>query len=391
LSAADTEKLAAVTTELVALYPQLAEYVGKDGVLMLEKGRVEALCASYRELQLQKLATARVEQLRGTHADALLELTRLQVLQEDEGKNNDTLVAQANKILEARNAMQAVYQAGVDNELFIAESGKALDAFVDAGGDLMAVMKQLEKYEPNIYGLFEKGELRADLTEDELWMVSDLLEYADTQAQTEYNALWEQIRDSTARYEQLSAEIAKAEALANEINEDVEINERALKRMIEGGANVGADTGESIADGLSDQAASVADAIANIAKTAQIEAAKHPIVFRTQIEGMVIGESGIDGSHATGLSYVPYDGYLARLHVGERVLTAAEAREYGKSGGAGIDYDALAAAVHRANVGTNAQPIQLVIDGRVMAQTLAEQNRTAIGGREKRIGAGVGR
>jgi hypothetical protein len=39
----------------------------------------------------------------------------------------------------------------------------------------------------------------------------------------------------------------------------------------------------------------------------------------------------IDGSHYNGLDYVPYDGYVARLHKGERVLTAQENREY--SGG----------------------------------------------------------
>lgn len=41
------------------------------------------------------------------------------------------------------------------------------------------------------------------------------------------------------------------------------------------------------------------------------------------------GSSGktpkIDGSHATGLSYVPFDGYLAQLHQGEMVLTKAQA------------------------------------------------------------------
>jgi hypothetical protein len=37
-------------------------------------------------------------------------------------------------------------------------------------------------------------------------------------------------------------------------------------------------------------------------------------------------------SHADGLERVPYDGYIAKLHAGERVLTAAEARgERGKS------------------------------------------------------------
>lgn len=35
---------------------------------------------------------------------------------------------------------------------------------------------------------------------------------------------------------------------------------------------------------------------------------------------------GVDGSHASGLAYVPFDGYRAMLHRGERVLTAAEAR-----------------------------------------------------------------
>ena len=43
---------------------------------------------------------------------------------------------------------------------------------------------------------------------------------------------------------------------------------------------------------------------------------------------------GVDGSLACGLSYVPFDGYLARLHRGEAVLTAAEAAAYrsGKGG-----------------------------------------------------------
>lgn len=38
--------------------------------------------------------------------------------------------------------------------------------------------------------------------------------------------------------------------------------------------------------------------------------------------------SGYDGSHAGGLDYVPYDGYIAEVHKGERILTATEAREY---------------------------------------------------------------
>ena len=36
----------------------------------------------------------------------------------------------------------------------------------------------------------------------------------------------------------------------------------------------------------------------------------------------------IDGSHAEGLYRVPYDGYVAELHRGERVLTSGEADAY---------------------------------------------------------------
>ena len=39
-------------------------------------------------------------------------------------------------------------------------------------------------------------------------------------------------------------------------------------------------------------------------------------------------KSRVSGSHRTGLNYVPYDGYIAELHKGEQVLTAAEANQY---------------------------------------------------------------
>ena len=38
--------------------------------------------------------------------------------------------------------------------------------------------------------------------------------------------------------------------------------------------------------------------------------------------------SGVNGSHAGGLAYVPFDGYIAELHKGERILTASESRAY---------------------------------------------------------------
>lgn len=40
--------------------------------------------------------------------------------------------------------------------------------------------------------------------------------------------------------------------------------------------------------------------------------------------------SKVKGRHRTGLDYVPYDGYIAMLHKGERVLTQNEAKNYSK-------------------------------------------------------------
>lgn len=39
-------------------------------------------------------------------------------------------------------------------------------------------------------------------------------------------------------------------------------------------------------------------------------------------------KNSVSGSHANGLSYVPYNGYIAELHEGERVLTKQETRDY---------------------------------------------------------------
>ena len=73
--------------------------------------------------------------------------------------------------------------------------------------------------------------------------------------------------------------------------------------------------------------------------------------------------SGVNGSHAGGLNYVPFDGYIAELHKGERVLTADEARGYNS----------------RSNSGYDERPIKIVVqsvlDGKVIGETAYNYNR----------------
>lgn len=57
--------------------------------------------------------------------------------------------------------------------------------------------------------------------------------------------------------------------------------------------------------------------------------------FKSIVSGANDAESAaksVDGKHANGLDYVPYNGYVAELHEGERVLTKQQNREYNEGG-----------------------------------------------------------
>ena len=61
--------------------------------------------------------------------------------------------------------------------------------------------------------------------------------------------------------------------------------------------------------------------------------------FVLTIQAVVGLSDTTDGSHRSGLDYVPFDGYMAQLHAGERVLTASEASAYrsgNRSGGSAV-------------------------------------------------------
>ena len=82
----------------------------------------------------------------------------------------------------------------------------------------------------------------------------------------------------------------------------------------------------------------------------------------------------LNGSHATGLDYVPFNGYLAELHEGEGILTAEENRIWQrfKNGGAAsqnVDYDMLGSAM-RDNVKPGGD---VYLDGRVVGSVISKQ------------------
>lgn len=84
------------------------------------------------------------------------------------------------------------------------------------------------------------------------------------------------------------------------------------------------------------------------------------------------GEFNIDGSHAGGLSYVPWDGYIAQLHKGEMVLTRAQAQAMRTAspvaaGVGSVNYGGFSFHIY-AQPGQDAQQIADVVMDRIQTE-----------------------
>lgn len=83
------------------------------------------------------------------------------------------------------------------------------------------------------------------------------------------------------------------------------------------------------------------------------------------------GDIPIDGSHETGLNWVPFDGYLAQLHEGEGILTAEENKIWQrfKSRSSGLDYDTIG-GVMRDNVKAGGN---VYLDGKIVGNVISDR------------------
>lgn len=113
---------------------------------------------------------------------------------------------------------------------------------------------------------------------------------------------------------------------------------------------VGGDLIDSLAEGIANSLDLLVQAGANVVESIKqgISNAWDGIVsWFNEIWDSLFGNRSVNvnanvstnGSHAGGLAYVPFDGYIAELHKGERVLTANEAKDYNnseKSSGGGV-------------------------------------------------------
>lgn len=95
-----------------------------------------------------------------------------------------------------------------------------------------------------------------------------------------------------------------------------------------------------------------------------------------------------NGSHANGLAYVPFDGYIAELHEGEQILTKAEARAWRnseESAPARIDYGRMASAFVSA---LSQAGLAFNVNGRTLAYATVGDNVRAGNDRARDINIG---
>ena len=122
---------------------------------------------------------------------------------------------------------------------------------------------------------------------------------------------------------------------------------------------------EGLAGGVSEVSAAVSAILSELGRLAKFK-------IDTSFGGF--GGLKLNGSFATGLDYVPFNGFLAELHEGEGILTAEENRLWqrfkngGESGRNTIDMDALGGVMR-----DNIQPGgNVYLDGRVVGAVVSK-------------------
>lgn len=179
----------------------------------------------------------------------------------------------------------------------------------------------INAYEEALTALGEKGVSDSLMTEVLAMDVDEATQYAQqmismTEEQwDEYNTLWE---EKQRRAIEVAQKFYQDQLDALSAEYDGKLGE-ALSGLTDTAYASGVDTAKSLIDGLAAQESAL---------YAKARAMSDEISRILSEANAAYSGVDVDGSHAAGLTYVPYDGYIAELHQGERVLTAEEAKDY---------------------------------------------------------------
>lgn len=283
----DTQKAATATANLQALK------LSQEDLTVLMEQAIGAWATYGDSIPIDSLSesineTVQVGKVTGVFADAL----NWAGTSEDEF--NERLAAcadtteRANLVLQqlSEQGLQATGQAWVENNQDIIAANTAQEAMNES-------MAQLgEALQPASSFLLEYGAALVDVAADGVNALSSLVEWFDNL----FNA---QQKATQASFEAIDSQYNLADYQANGlVNAGGVIDYAAAKRMQDAGTfkrAAGVSKSDALQRGWS--VSSVSDLL----------------------------KRRVNGSHANGLDYVPFDGYVAELHQGEAVLTSGEA------------------------------------------------------------------
>lgn len=353
----DTQKAATATANLQALK------LSQEDLTVLMEQAIGAWATYGDSIPIDSLSesineTVQVGKVTGVFADAL----NWAGTSEDEF--NERLAAcadtteRANLVLQqlSEQGLQATGQAWVENNQDIIAANTAQEAMNES-------MAQLgEALQPASSFLLEYGAALVDVAADGVNALSSLVEWFDNL----FNA---QQKATQASFEAIDSQYNLADYQANGlVNAGGVIDYAAAKRMQDAGTfkrAAGVSKSDALQRGWS--VSSVSDLL----------------------------KRRVNGSHADGLDYVPFDGYVAELHQGEAVLTSGEASFLRSAMAAGRTLGGNrrnSRAVSDSDTGGSGGtpkvydltiPVELTIDGATFARKeykyrIAEDNRRGV-------------
>lgn len=245
----------------------------------------------------------------------------------------------------------------------------------------MALQDQLaylEQYQHDLDAALARGvseDILATLADGSVESADYLRALATQGTEEEIKALNEMYAEVEQRKQELSGNLT-----TTRLNADDEF--QGLVEAAQAAAD-GLDVYSQAESAMESTVQGIADGIAAKVGTvqAQVDALNNVL---GGIGGGLLGFLGtkfkIDGSHAMGLDYVPFNNYLAQLHEGESILTAEEARVWRsfKNGGESvrntIDYEAMGGLM-RDNIKPGGN---VYLDGRIVGQVISQQQGNSL-------------
>ena len=332
----DKEKAFALIDELNKLFPDFEYTPDEEGLAQLKEDlgaegeAVDALIEKYEDLAKKRNLDSFVGGLKGQLTDAqtnALLLSQKKSDYEDSLESSRRLAAgygllggMQSPILDMLDYMNNM-SLDIDTNA-INESLGMLRIFSELGGNL----GDLDGFDKLVdaAGNLKNADVLAEDSESMAALYNALVSLYEASSQKS-----KEEEEKAAAYEAEIAAIQAAldEALVTIASLEAEIaNGEELKERLEAG-----DTFDEMMKSLTDepyvatleaddQATPVMDSVAG-----ELDAldGKTSTVY-IQMKKIMAGD-GVDGSHAGGLDRVPFDGYIARLHEGEAVLTRSEA------------------------------------------------------------------